>query len=77
MGMNKKQIMEIATQLSVEASEIRVIVSTRFFVDETPEQIQKTESNFYRKIHQIEKLRMLLADAILSYRPENEPDHES
>lgn len=75
--MNRKQIMELATQLSVEASEIRITVSTRFFVDETPEQIQKTESNFYRKIHQLEKLRMLLTDAILSYRPENEPDHES
>lgn len=75
--MNKKQIMELATELSVQASEVRTTLSTRFFADETEEQIKKSESRFYRKIHRIEKLKAQLAMAMLSYRPENEPKNES
>lgn len=69
--------MELATELSVQASEVRTTLSARFFADETEEQIQKSESRFYRKLHRIEKLRMMLGDAMLTYRPENEPNHES
>lgn len=71
---NKKEIMEIATNLSTEASNARILLSQRFFVDETTEEIQQTESEFYRKLQQIEIIRMQLATAVLQYVPEKDTD---
>ena len=75
--MNKKQIMEIATKLSCEASDIRMALSRWFYIDDMTGDIPIEERNqlevkFYRKISNLEQIRLQLVAEMLRYPPEKE-----